>query len=158
MPTFTTELFLTRSVDEVFGFFSDAANLNLLTPPWLHFRILTPLPVPMRCGTLLDYRIRWRRVPLRWRTQISVWEPPHRFVDQQLAGPYRRWEHEHTFEERDGGTLLRDRVEYDVYGWLLAPLLIRWLVGPDLRRIFDYRQQRMKQLFGGEGAATSPGA
>src|SRR5262245_47086768 len=97
--TLTTELWLPQSVEKVFEFFSDAANLEMLTPPWLRFRILTPAPITMEKGALIEYRIRWRWLPLRWWTEISRWEPPHRFVDQQIRGPYRLWIHEHTFEQ-----------------------------------------------------------
>jgi len=146
--TLQTEQWLPRPLEEVFAFFSDAANLEELTPPWLHFRILTPLPIEMRAGVLIDYQIQYRIVPLRWRTEITVWEPPHRFVDRQLRGPYRQWIHEHTFEAKDGGTLMRDRVDYAVPGWLLEPLIHAWIVGPDVRRIFAYREEKMRQRFG----------
>jgi ligand-binding SRPBCC domain-containing protein len=144
---FTTELWLPRPIDEVFAFFSDAHNLDVLTPPWLNFRILTPRPIPMRQGTVIEYRIDWHWIPLNWKTQISVWEPPYRFVDRQLRGPYRQWVHEHTFEQKDGGTLMRDRVDYAVPGWVLEPLVNAWVVAPDIKRIFDYRRKKMLELF-----------
>lgn len=146
--TLTTELWMPRPLGEVFAFFSDAANLDVLTPPWLHFQIRTPAPIPMAAGTLIDYTIRWRGVPLSWRTEIATWEPPVRFVDRQAKGPYRQWVHEHTFEARDGGTLMRDRVDYAVPGWLFEPLVARWLVAPDVERIFAYRREKMTALFG----------
>ncbi|MFO0841134.1 MAG: SRPBCC family protein [Gemmataceae bacterium] len=90
-----------------------------------------------------------RLFPIHWRTEIAAWEPPFRFVDRQVKGPYRRWVHEHTFEEHDGGTLLRDRVDYAVPGWLLEPVVHGLVVGPDVRRIFDYRRAKMIELFGG---------
>ena len=110
------ELYLPRSPGEIFPFFSRAENLDELTPPWLHFTIQTELPVELREGALIDYRLRIRLMPVRWRSKITVWEPPHRFVDEQVRGPYRRWAHEHTFVEGDGGTLVRDKVEYAVVG------------------------------------------
>ncbi|MBY0231784.1 MAG: SRPBCC family protein [Gemmataceae bacterium] len=146
--TFTTEQWLPRPVEEVFAFFSDAGNLDVLTPPWLRFRILTPLPVEMTRGTLLEYRISWRWLPLRWKTEIAAWEPPVRFVDRMLSGPYRQWVHEHGFEAKDGGTLMTDRVDYAVPGWLLEPVVNGWIVGPDVRRIFGYRRAKMQELFG----------
>jgi ligand-binding SRPBCC domain-containing protein len=151
--TFTTELWLPRPPGEVFAFFSDAANLDVLTPPWLHFRILTPPPIPMHAGAAIEYRLRWHGLPLRWRTEIAVWEPPRRFVDRQIRGPYVQWVHEHTFAERDGGTWTRDRVDYAVPGGPLAALVQRWVVGPDVERIFAYRQGKMRELFG-RGAAA----
>jgi ligand-binding SRPBCC domain-containing protein len=154
LRTFRTEQWLPRPIDEVFAFFSDAHNLDELTPPWLHFRILTPGPIAMRQGAVIEYRIAWRWIPLRWRTEISAWEPPVRFVDRQLSGPYRRWVHEHTFEPKDGGTLMRDVVEYAVPGSVLEPLVDSWLVGPDIRHIFAYRSGKMRERFGaGEGPA-----
>ena len=157
--TLITELLLPRPIDEVFAFFSDAHQLEVLTPPWLHFRILTPRPIDLRLGTLIEYRIRWHGIPLSWRTEIAAWEPPHRFVDRQLKGPYSQWVHEHTFEARDGGTLVRDRVDYAVPGWLLEPLLDRFVVRPDVERIFDYRKAKMRELFPSrDGVSSRPDA
>jgi ligand-binding SRPBCC domain-containing protein len=147
--TLTTEQWLPRPVAEVFDFFSDAHNLDVLTPPWLRFRILTPRPIVLLQGSILDYRLRWRGIPLAWRTEISAWQSPYRFLDRQVRGPYRLWLHEHTFEDRDGGTLMRDRVDYAVPGWLLAPLLARLIVARDVERIFAYRRWKMRELFGG---------
>jgi ligand-binding SRPBCC domain-containing protein len=87
-------------------------------------------------------------LPLSWRTEISAWEPPHRFVDRQVKGPYRQWVHEHLFEQRRGGTLMRDRIDYAVPGWLLEPLISRLLVARDVERIFAYRRDKMQELFG----------
>lgn len=130
--------------ERVFDFFSRAENLELLTPPWLSFKIQTPLPIRMCEGALIDYRIGLHGIPLTWRSEIALWEPPFRFVDEQRRGPYRRWVHEHRFTEVDGGTLVEDRVEYAVLG---GALIDRLFVAPDLRRIFDYRQERLRELF-----------
>ena len=138
------ELWLPLPPEKLFPFFADASNLDALTPPWLHFHIVTPTPIVMREGALIDYQLRVRGVPLRWRTRINVWQPPHRFVDEQLRGPYRQWIHEHTFESRDGGTLARDHVRY------AAPLDFlthRWLVRPDIERIFRYRTEALRKNF-----------
>ncbi|MCU0308886.1 MAG: SRPBCC family protein [Chloroflexi bacterium] len=146
MRTFRLDstMWLPRRLDEVFAFFADARNLETLTPPWLHFRILTPTPIEMRVGARIDYRLRIRGLPLRWQSEITAWDPPHRFLDEQRRGPYRLWVHEHTFAERDGGTEVRDRVTYAVPGgWLVE----RLLVGPDVRRIFAYRQETLARLF-----------
>jgi len=141
---FSAELWLPVPPDGLFPFFADAANLNALTPPLLNFHIVTPPPIVMREGTLIDYRLRVRGVPLRWRTRINVWQPPHRFVDEQIRGPYRLWLHEHTFEPRDGGTLARDHVRYAV---ALDFLVHRWLVRPDLEKIFAFRAQELRKRF-----------
>ena len=146
----TAEQALPHTPADVFPFFADAANLERITPPWLRFRIPTPLPIDMRAGALIDYRLRLRGVPVRWRTEITAWEPPHRFVDEQLRGPYRWWVHEHRFEPIEGGTLATDRVEYGVPGGRLAQ---RLLVGRDLERIFRYRQQALRDELG----AANPG-
>src|SRR5215210_6454688 len=106
---FTRELWLARPRDEVFRFFSDAANLDALTPPWLHFEVLTP-DVVLRPGARIDYRLRLYGVPFRWQSEITRWEPPTLFVDEQRRGPYRRWIHTHTFSDERGGTLVRDAV------------------------------------------------
>ncbi len=147
VPEFLLErrLFLPRSPEEVFPFFADARNLEAITPPWLEFRILTPDPIEMRAGARIDYRLRLHGIPLRWRTEITVWEPPHRFVDEQIRGPYRRWVHEHTFTECPGGCEMRDRVRYAVPGgrWVHA-LFVKKEVG----RIFDHRSRFLERQFG----------
>ena len=142
-----TEIWLPAPRNEVFAFFARAENLQALTPDWLHFRILTGLPIHMRLGTLIDYRIRIHGVPLTWQSEISVWNPPHLFVDEQRRGPYRRWVHTHRFAEERGGTVVRDEVDFAVpVGFLAAPFVKR-----DLRRIFAHRHHRLGQHFpGGE--------
>jgi len=132
----------------VFAFFADAANLQAITPEFLHFRILTPPPIPMREGTLIDYAIRLHGLPIRWRTRIAVWEPERRFVDEQLRGPYRRWIHEHTFEALSPqSTLVRDHVRYAVPGGpALEALIERLIVRPRLDRIFAFRTQAIARL------------
>ena len=143
---FRSRVVLARPRDEVFPFFADARNLEYLTPPWLRFTMLTPWPVEMRQGALIDYRLRVRGVPLRWRSEITAWEPPYRFVDEQRRGPYRLWIHEHGFEEtREGRTLALDAVRYAVPGgWFVDRLLVR----RDLERIFEYRCAVLRDLFG----------
>lgn len=141
---FKSELWLPRPRDEVFAFFADARNLDAITPGWVQFRMLTGAPITMEPGTLIDYQLRIRGVRVRWRTKITVWEPPHRFVDEQIRGPYRRWVHEHVFEERDGGTLVRDRVRYAVPFDLFVH---RLLVRPDVERIFAYRSEKLRERF-----------
>jgi ligand-binding SRPBCC domain-containing protein len=130
---------LPRPPEDVFPFFADAFNLEAITPAWLHFRVLTPAPVAMAAGTLLAYRLRLHGLPLRWLTRIEVWEPPVRFVDVQLRGPYRLWHHTHTFEPDGDGTLMRDRVRYALPLGPLGELAHAALVRRDLDRIFAFR-------------------
>ncbi|GAC1316129.1 MAG: SRPBCC family protein [Thermoleophilaceae bacterium] len=137
--------------EDVFGFFGDALNLEAITPPWLSFRVTTPRPIQMRTGALIDYRLRLHGLPIRWRTRICAWEPPRRFVDVQLSGPYLLWHHTHTFEsEPSGGTLMRDVVRYALplgaLGALAHPLLVR----RDLDRIFAYRGAEVERLVTGQ--------
>ena len=142
--TLHAELWLPRSRDQVFPFFAEARNLETLTPPWLNFEVLTPAPIVMRPGALIDYRIRVHGMPIGWRTEVVEWTPPHRFVDVQLRGPYTLWHHTHTFEERNGGTLCIDDVRYRPRGGAL----MNWLfVRRDVQRIFAYRQQRLREMF-----------
>lgn len=143
---FKSELWLPLTPATLFPFFADAANLDAITPPWLHFKIVTPPPTAMAEGTLIDYRLRVRGLPLRWRTRINVWQPPHRFVDEQILGPYRQWIHEHAFAPLAGGTLARDHVRYAVP---MDFLLHRWFVRPDIERIFQFRTQALQQRFAG---------
>ena len=140
---FETEQWLPLPTQDVFDFFADAFNLELLTPPWLQFRVITPAPIAMQQGTVIDYRLKLRGIPVRWQSQITLWEPPYRFVDEQIKGPYRRWVHHHTFAESDGGTLARDHVDYAVPGGVLVQKL---LVERDLRKIFQYRQQKLREV------------
>ena len=126
--------------EEVFPFFGDAANLEAITPAWLHFRIVTPQPIAMGRGALISYRLRLHGIPIRWRTRIEEWDPGVRFVDQQISGPYAMWHHTHEFTP-DGPdhTLMRDVVRYALPFGPLGELSRKLLVERDLARIFDFR-------------------
>jgi ligand-binding SRPBCC domain-containing protein len=150
---FQSELWLPRPRAEVFSFFADARNLETITPPWLKFEVLTPSPIVLCPGALIDYRIRIHGLPIRWRTEITEWNPPHHFVDVQLRGPYKLWQHTHTFEERDGGTLCLDHVRYRPRG---GALMNRLFVRRDIERIFQFRQQRLLVLFRQTGSIANP--
>jgi ligand-binding SRPBCC domain-containing protein len=136
----TREQILPGTPDEVFGFFADAFNLEAITPPWLRFRIVTPGPIEMGPGTLIEYRLELHRIPIRWLTRIESWLPGESFVDAQVRGPYRVWHHTHTFEAHERGTLVRDRVRYALPLGPLGGLAHRLVVRRDLERIFDFRQ------------------
>ena len=140
---------------EVFAFFADAHNLERITPPTLRFRILTPDPIELRAGALIDYRLSLFGVPFGWRTLIEVFEPDVRFVDVQLAGPYRRWHHTHLFEDAPGGTLMRDRVEYQLPLWPLGDLAHAVLVRRQLAAIFDHRREVIARLFPADAAGNA---
>ena len=138
-----------RPPGDVFEFFSEAANLEGITPPWLHFRLLTPAKVEMRAGVKIEYRLRLHGIPLGWTSLIEVWEQDVRFVDCQIRGPYRLWRHEHRFTAVDGGaaTRVQDRVDYLLPLGRLGGLALP-LVRHDLRRIFDYRYAAVADLLG----------
>ena len=127
---------------EVFPFFADAGNLEAITPPWLGFRVVTPRPIEMREGALIEYRLRLHGLPISWLTRIEEWVPGERFVDVQLSGPYRLWHHTHEFRPLPGGgTLMTDTVRYALPFGPLGCLAHRVLVRRDLERIFDFRER-----------------
>ena len=133
---------------EVFPFFADAHNLESITPPFLRFRVLTPRPIPMAPGTRIDYELRLHGIPIRWQSEITLWDPPHEFRDEQRRGPYRRWLHAHRFHPAEGGgTWVEDEVRYDVFGGKLVDSLF---VRKDVKRIFEYREEKLKGLLGRE--------
>jgi len=139
------ETLVPGSMETVFDFFSSAENLERITPPELGFKILNPLPIEMKQGTLIDYRIRLFGIPLKWQSLISKWEPQKQFVDEQLKGPYSKWIHTHSFEATDNGILMRDEINYRLpffpFGEIMLPV-----VRLQLKRIFSYRTKRIREL------------
>jgi hypothetical protein len=151
------EQWLPASMERVFDFFADAANLETLTPPWLGFRILSPLPIAMRTGARIEYRIALAGVPLHWRTRIASWEPGVCFSDEQERGPYARWEHTHHFERCGDGILMRDVVRYALPLGVLGRVAHAVAVHSALAAIFDYRFARIRELFpSAQGAEPVP--
>lgn len=159
---FETSLFLPLPRERVFSFFADAHNLEAITPSFLRFHVVTPRPIAMRPGAMIDYKLRLHGVPMRWRSEITAYEPPRLFVDEQRRGPYRVWHHEHVFEEapavgdQPAGTNVIDRVTYAHFG---GPLIHKWFVRPSLEKIFAYRQAKIRELLmtdhsSGDGAAV----
>lgn len=145
---FRAEQLVPRALDEVFDFFSKAENLQELTPAWLHFKILSVDPSPVRQGTLIRYSLRWRVFPIRWTTEIIAWDPPHRFVDVQLKGPYKLWHHEHRFIADGTGTRIIDEVQYQLPFGVLGSIAHSLKVKKDVETIFAHRTQVVERLFG----------
>ena len=147
MHIFETSVALKLDRVSVFDFFSDAGNLERITPPELRFRIVTLQPIQIRQNARIDYQLRLYGIPFSWQTEITFWNPPHKFIDSQIRGPYRSWIHTHHFQEADGGTLMHDRVEYKLpfspFGELLFPLIQR-----QIKRIFSYRKTAILQILG----------
>jgi len=145
MYEFHQETRIPYPVEEVFQSFSNAENLERITPSFLGFQILTPTPLQIKTGTLIDYKLKIHGFSMRWRTRISSWEPPYRFVDEQLKGPYRSWIHEHTFSTTSDGsaTLMRDDVRYSI----IFGKLVHFMVKKDIEAIFRYRTQAIQSVF-----------
>jgi len=130
--------------DEAFEFFGDARNLEAITPEWVHFKVLTPDPIEMGPGTLIRYRLRLHGIPVRWLTEIREWVPGVRFRDVQLSGPYALWDHTHTFEpDAEGGTVMKDRVLYEIPFGPLGKIAKRAFVRRDVEKIFDFRTEEI---------------
>lgn len=142
-----TQTYVPAPLEEVFDFFSRAENLERITPPELGFVILTPLPIEMKPGALIDYRLKLNGVPLRWLSEITVWEPNVRFVDVQQRGPYKKWVHEHRFEKAPGGTKMTDSLEYALPFGLLGILVHRLFVRKKVERIFSHRAESLATFF-----------
>ena len=141
------EQWLPKPIEDVFSFFSRPENLQEITPPWLGFHIIHA-DKELHTGSLIEYRLRVHGLPMTWKSEISEWSPPNRFVDTQLKGPYSLWRHEHSFTPQDSGTLIRDHVEYALPFGILGELVHRLMVRRDVNSIFDFRQQRLMELLG----------
>lgn len=141
---FKTQQTLEQPLTEVFEFFSNAHNLAVITPPWLKFEVLTPAPIEMVVGTRIDYKLKLRGIPVRWQSEITEWDPPYAFADEQRRGPYRIWRHKHTFDETEDGIVVGDSVEYAVWG---GALVDKFFVRPDIEQIFAYRTEQLAEIF-----------
>ena len=141
---FKTQRIVEQPITEVFEFFSNAHNLAVITPPNLHLEILTPAPIEMGPGTRIDYRLKLHGIPIRWQSEITEWNPPYGFADEQRRGPYRLWRHTHTFEETENGVIVGDVVEYAVWG---NGVVNKLFVRPDIEKIFAYRSEQLDEIF-----------
>ena len=155
--TLQREQWTPKPLAEVFSFFCEAGNLDRITPPWLRFRVLRQTGQDMRAGTLIHYRLAWHGLPLDWTSRIEEWQPPFRFIDVQLKGPYRLWRHTHSFEALAGGTLMSDSVRYAVPFGILGNFCTGWLVRKDVERIFDYRARAIAAIFCKQTVSTEMG-
>ena len=144
MFEFHQEHWIDREIEAVFDFFSQAGNLKLLTPDFIGLELLNPEPIEMKEGTLIDYRMRIRGLPMRWQSRIDTWQPPYCFEDTQTKGPYRYWCHTHRFQPVNGGTQVFDTIRYRIWG---GRLIDRWFVRPDIQKIFDFRTEQLKKIF-----------
>jgi len=150
---FEQEQFIPRPLDEVFPFFERPENLEIITPPWVRFQVLTPSPVPMHEGAEITYKLKLHGVPVRWKTRIEAYDPPNLFIDRQVRGPYALWHHTHEFEPTDNGTLMRDTVRYRLplgpFGYLAHKLFVR----RDVEQIFGYRKEAIERQLGEAASA-----
>ncbi len=142
------EQWIPKPIDEAFAFFSRPENLEEITPPWLGFHIVRS-DKQLHAGSLIHYKLRIHGLPMRWTSEITAWEPPYRFVDTQLRGPYKRWRHEHTFSEQNDGTLIRDHVDYALPLGILGEIAHTLMVRREVETIFKFRRQRLEQLLAG---------
>ncbi len=139
-----TEMSIPLGLQDVFDFFSDASNLELITPPEMRFEILTEMPIVMASGVLIDYRLRILGCPFKWQSRITSWNPPHEFVDEQVSGPYQEWVHTNRFRKIPGGTAISDSVKYRLPLWPLGEIAFP-IVRRQLGQVFQYRQQSIKR-------------
>jgi len=139
--------FINKNIEEVFNFFSNPENLSLITPKKLNFNILTPSPIEMKDGQLIDYTIKLLGKKIRWRTMITVYEPPNLFIDQQLLGPYSLWHHKHVFKEVKNGVEIIDTIHYVVPFGIIGNIVNYFFIHRDLKNIFKYRKEVIEQYF-----------
>lgn len=141
------EQIVNKPLDEVFAFFEKPENLEVITPPWMKFKIKTPLPLIMKIGAEFDYKIILLGIPLKWKTIITEYEPPYKFIDEQKKGPYKLWVHTHTFEAVGDKTKIIDSVDYNLSGGMLGGIINKIYISRNLKAIFDYRTVAIKKIF-----------
>ena len=147
MYIFESKLVIDKPIYEVFEFFCKAENLQKLTPPTLNFKILSELPIEMKKGSRINYRIKLYGVPVIWKTEITKWDPPFEFEDTQLKGPYKLWKHRHIFKDLGDKTEMTDIVEYNPKGFPFNTILDKLIVKKEIEKIFNYRTEKINQYF-----------
>ena len=152
----TCQMLVSKPLAAVYEVFENPYNLKKITPPWLSFSVSSKDKVVMRQGAEIDYRFRWFVLPMRWRTLITAYNPPHDFVDEQMRGPYLMWRHRHTFEATSEGTLVKDTVDYVLPFGLLGAIAHWIMVEAQLIMIFRFRQKALNELWGGQAKILSP--
>lgn len=149
--TLKKEQIVLKNISTVFDFFSKPENLSVITPPAMKFKILTPSPIDMKEGALIDYTVSIMFIPIRWRTLITKFSPPNLFIDQQIKGPYSMWHHTHIFEKiSEDETLIKDKVVYGVPFGIIGRLVHYLYIKRDLKKIFTYRKNKIEQIFNDE--------
>lgn len=147
LKRYQTEVVIPRPVKEVWPFFADAHNLEKITPPWLNFKVLSQSTQKIQEGTTFEYKLRVKGFPVKWKSKIINWIDEKQFMDIQLEGPYSRWEHLHTFEPTEGGTLMKDTVDYELPFGALGRIAAGWMVDKDVKTIFEYRKKVIVDIF-----------
>ena len=145
---FQMEQWVPQPLNDIFAFFSESKNLEVLTPEFLNFKVLHQSTEKITEGTRLDYKLCLHGIPVRWQSLITNWEPDTGFSDIQAKGPYSVWRHTHEFEERNGGTLIRDKVLFKVPFGAPGELILTGLIQKDLKKIFNYRKRKIEEIFG----------
>lgn len=145
--TFKRTQFVNSPLNEVFYFFSEAKNLETITPPYLNFKILKTSTADIQKGTLIDYQLKLHGIPFKWKTHIKDFQQNKMFIDEQIKGPYKKWIHTHSFKEKDGGTLIEDHVVYKIPLGGLGKLLLGKYIKSDLEKIFSYREKIIEEYF-----------
>lgn len=151
-----TKQIIKRPLDDVFEFFSRPENLEKITPKNLAFKILTPKPLVMKQGAVIDYTIKLFKMPIHWRTLITSYEPNHMFVDEQMKGPYSLWHHTHIFKETDEGVEILDNVVYAIPFGIIGRILHYLWIKRDLKNIFEYRKTIINQVFSTKNKEVDP--
>jgi len=151
MYNINREQIVDANLEEVFGFFEKPENLQIITPDWMKFDIITPHPLEMKEHAEFDYKISLMFIPLKWKTEITNYDPPYKFVDEQKKGPYKLWIHTHTFEAVGNKTKITDNVDYDLFGGPFKILVHSLYIRKNLESIFNYRSRKINQLFNKKG-------